>query len=234
MKNRMKVLLGAAFGLALFASTAPAALVLSGNTAGWFQGTSSGSTVITNSVDGSSASFRTGVPISGSFKSGVAFTSSSFANIQSGDSFAFGMVRYYNGRTHVGTSSDNAVFDFYLDLSDPAMSPIKLSTITFGIDATVNDGTLVPDMFTTSFTQPAPVHIGDRWVTFTINDLPGSTQVDESTWLDLANVTVTFSPVPEPATYGLMGALALGGLVAYRRFRGGRGDDLAAGPMAAA
>ena len=36
--------------------------------------------------------------------------------------------------------------------------------------------------------------------------------VKENTWIELAQVTVTYlNPVPEPATYGIMGALGLMG-----------------------
>jgi len=44
--------------------------------------------------------------------------------------------------------------------------------------------------------------------------------VKEDTSVNLANVTVTYlNPVPEPATYGLAGALALAGIAGFRRLR---------------
>lgn len=225
MKHRRKLILGPALALALLAGTAHADLLLSGTTSGAFEGTSSGNTVITNSGDGVNDSFRTGVPVSGSFKSGVVFTGQNFANVSNGDTFSLGVITYYNGITKIGTSSATALFDFYIDLSDPATPPLLLTTISFGIDATVNSPTdLVPDQFTASFTQPAPILIGDQWVKFAITDLPASTLVAENTWVQLASVTVTYlSPVPEPATYGLFGAIGLLGLAAYRRFRGQHG-----------
>lgn len=221
MKNKLSILSAAVLGLMCLAGAARAELVLSGSTAGYFQGSSSGSTVVNNAWDGSTASYRTGVPVNGSFKSGVEYLAASFNNVHSGDSFDFGFITYYNGRTQVGTSSSTAMFDFYLDLSDPDWAPFKLTTITFGIDATVNTlPMLQPDVFTASFTQPAPVLIGDQWVKFTINDLPATVSVTEDTWLSVANVTVTyFSPVPEPATFGIFGAVSLLGLAAYRRHR---------------
>jgi len=175
--------------------------------------------VITNADDGSFASFRTGVPVGDSFKSGVVFNGRDFANIGDGDTFSLGMLTYYNGITKIGTSSANALLDFSLNLTDPSVGVVHLTTINFGVDATVNTPpNLVPDVFTASFTQPADVKIGDQLVRFRINGLPASTQLAEDHWADLASVTVTYlSPVPEPAVYGLTAAGGLLMLAAYRR-----------------
>ena len=230
MKNRLRLIVGSAIGLALAAGAAQA-LTLSGSTAGYFEGVSSGNTTITNVPNGSFASFRTGLPVNGSFKSGVVFNAESFSSINSGDTFALGLVTYYNGITRIGTSSANALFDFYINLDSPTVSSILLTTVNFGIDATINTPQNTnPDVFTASFTQPAPVLIDGQWVKFTINDLPDSTMVKENTFVKLADVTVTFlnqpmSPVPEPATYGIMGALGLIGLAGYRRLRTQRGNS---------
>lgn len=234
MKNRLRLIVGSAIGLALAASAAHA-LTLSGSTAGFFQGASSGFTVVTNVPDGSFASFRTGNPVSGSFKSGVVFNSASFANINSGDTFGLGSITYYNGITKIGTSSADAMFDFYINLTSPTVSSLLLTTVKFGIDATINTpDNANPDVFTASFTQPAPVLIDGTWVKFTINELPSETLVPENMIVRLAEVTVTFmNPVPEPATYGIMGAIGLMGLAGYRRFRAQRGNSVSA-PMAAA
>lgn len=235
MKHRLKLVIGSVLGLTLLGSAASAALVLSGNTAGAFEGVSSGATVITNSPDGMSASFRTGVPVGGSFKSGILFSGENFAGISDGDVFSLGMFTYYNGITRIGTSSADAMFDFMIHLDNPVVSSFLLTTVHFGIDATVNSPeSLIPDQFTASFTQPAPVLIDGTWVTFTINGLPDVSLVKENTWVELAEVTVNFrsmSPVPEPSTYGLCGAVALMGLAGYRRYRAKRENDL---PMVAA
>jgi len=238
MKHRLKLIVGSVLGLTLLASGATAALVLTGNTAGAFEGVSSGNDVITNSPDGLTASFRTGVPVGGSFKSGVLFNGQNFAGISDGDIFSLGMFTYYNGITRIGTSSANALFDFMIHLDNPVVDTLLLTTVKFGIDATVNSPTnLVPDQFTATFTQPAPVLIDGTWVTFTINGLPDVTQVAENTLVKLADVTVHFesmSPVPEPSTYGLFGAVAMLGLVGYRRFRTKRESGTPFGPMVAA
>ncbi len=235
MNHRPKLLtIGSALALALLIGPAAhAGLVLSGSTTGAFEGSSGGFTEINNAADGSFASFRTGVPVDGSFKSGVVFNGQTFSNVHSGDTFALGMITYYNGITKIHTSSATADLDFALNLTDPALGNIDLTTIHFGIDATINSGSLKPDLYTASFTNPAPVLIGDTWVKFSLNDLPSATQVNENTWVQLANVTVTYlSPIPEPSTYGLMGAAALCGVAALRRFRGKRSGP--AGPLALA
>jgi len=214
-----KLILAAGIAVASLAGMARADLLLSGTTAGFFQPTANPNTVITNSGDGSFASFRTGVPVDGSFKSGVVFTGHDFTNVGSGDTFSLGMLTYYNGITKIGTSSASALLDFSLNLTDPSTGLVNLTTITFGVDATINTPpNLVPDVFTASFTQPADVMIGDQRVRFHINGLPTSTDLAENHSIDLGSVTVTYlSPVPEPAVYGLTGAAGLLALAAYRR-----------------
>jgi hypothetical protein len=238
MKHRLKLLVGSVLGLTLLGSGATAALVLTGNTAGAFEGVSSGNTVITNSPDGLTASYRTGVPVSGSFQSGILFTGQNFANVSDGDVFSLGMLTYYNGITKIGTSSANAMLDFMIHLDNPVVDTFLLTTITFGIDATVNSpGNLVPDQFTASFSQPDPILVDGTWVSFIIGDLPEFSLVGENLVVQLADVTVQFrsmSPVPEPSTYGLFGAVATLGLVGYRRYRAKRGNGDSFQPMVAA
>ena len=229
-----QIIAASAMALALTGVAARADLLLSGSTAGFFHANANPNTVIDNTPNGLTASFRTGVPLEGSFQSGVRFNGNDFAGVSNGDTFSLGLLTYYNGITQIGTSSGTALLDFYLDLDDPAGGQVFLTTITFGVDATINNPPdLIPDVFTASFTQPSAVMIGDQLVKFTINGLPASTELDEDDWTDLASVTVTYlNPVPEPATYGLFGALGLAGLAAFRRIRGKRSRNPAQ-PLAA-
>ena len=221
MKLTRIVIASTTVGFAAAAGVAHAEPLLSGNTGGSFQASSNPYTVITNSADGMAASFRTGVPVGGSFKSGVNFNGHDFTGIGNGDTFSLGLLTYFNGITRIGTSSGSALLDFYLDLDDPAVGEVHLTTITFGVDATINTPpNLIPDAFTASFTQPPDMLIGNQWVRFRINGLPASTELPEDKWADLASVTVSYlSPVPEPATYGVCGALGLIVLAGYRRLR---------------
>jgi hypothetical protein len=198
------------------AGTTHAALLLAGNTAGFFQPVSDPAISITNTTDGLEAAFRTGIPAPGSFKSGVGFNGQDFSQVGDGDTFSLGFLTYYNGLTRIGTSSGSALLDFYLNFADPAIGSVHLTTIKFGIDATVNNhAVLTPDAFKASFLQPAPVWLGDQWVQFTINDLPDSTLVAENAAMNLASVTVTV--IPElPGGAALMGMLALTVAVLFR------------------
>lgn len=225
MKISRHLVASTALVFATMTGTAFADLRLTGTTGGFFQASPNPNTTITNSPDGMSASFRTGVPVSGSFQSGVKFNGHDFSDIGSGDTFSLGMLTYYNGITRIGTSSGNALLDFYLNLDDPAVGLVHLTTIDFGIDATVNTPpNLIPDAFTASFTQPPDVLINDQLVRFRINSLPTTTKLSENNWIDLASVTVTYlSPVPEPAAYGLVAAMGLIGLIGYRRLHSLRG-----------
>jgi hypothetical protein len=235
MKHILKIIGGSALGLACLVSTAQAALLLSGSTQAAFQGSSSGWTEINNAPDGSFASYRTGLPVTGSFKSGVVFDGSDFVDISDGDDFSFGLITYYNGRTLVGTSAAVAKLDVWLDLSDPAWSPLLLTTITFVIDPSLNAGGLIPDFFLAAYSQPDPIWIDGYKVQFTIEDLPLITlTVGEGMVETMGNLHVEITPIPEPATYGMIASASLLGLAAYRRFRGQKGRDMGNARLAAA
>jgi hypothetical protein len=184
--------------------TTRAGILLTGNATGFFQPVSNPNVTTTNTMDGLNASFRTGVPVDGSFKSGVKFNGHNFANLVSDDTFALGLFTYYNGVSRVGTSSGSSLLDLYVNFDDPSVGRVHLTTITFGIDATVNThGHLSPDAFTASFLQPSPIWLGDELVKFTINGLPTSMLVAENAWTDLASITVTIL-IPETSTYAAM------------------------------
>jgi hypothetical protein len=226
MKSIFTPFIIAAAASCVFTSVeAKADLLLTGNLVGIFHPNSDANTTVTNSADGD-ASFRTGVPVAGSFKSGLDFNGQSFADIASGDTFSLGMLTYYNGITNIGTSSGNAVLDLYLELTNRGMSWVHLTTMTFGIDATVNTfSNLVPDSYTASFTQPSEIWIGSEWVKFTIDGIPAVTSLAENTWATVGNVTLTegnSTPVPETGASGLYLGLALVGLAGHAAFRRGR------------
>jgi hypothetical protein len=200
------------------AVTTRAGFLLSGNTAGFFQPVSGTNVTTTNSIDGLDASFRSGVPVDNSFRSGIKFNGHEFENVENGDTFSFGLFTYYNGLSRVGTSSATSLLDLYLNFDDPALGKVHLTTITFGIDATVNTAAhLSPDIFTANFLQPSPIWVGDELVKFTINGLSKSTLVAENTFTDLASITVTVL-IPEASTFtAILGIATLGFTLLCRR-----------------
>jgi hypothetical protein len=52
--------------------------------------------------------------------------------------------------------------------------------------------------------------------------------IAENATIQKGDITVTFTPVPEPSTYAVMGSALLVGLVAYRRIRSRKEGALAA------
>ena len=100
------------------------------------------------------------------------------------------------------------------------MQAVAVSTITFHIDNTPNGSDGVPDLFSVTFAQPAPVHIGDFLVQFHVNVTDPVFQVNENSTVQKGDITVTFTPVPEPSTYAAIGAALLVGVITLRRFRG--------------
>ena len=203
------------------ASSSRGDLILSGNLVGIFQPSANPHTTISNSAEGD-ASFRTGTPVLDSFQSGVDFNSEAFADIASGDALSLGMFTYYNGITKIGTSSASAVLDLYLELTDPQLSWVHLTTMTFGIDATTNTlGNLLADRYTVSYTQPSEMWIGNEWVNFSISGLPATTFLAENTWSNVGSLTFTAgtpAPVSENGMSGLFLALGLVALIGYSGF----------------
>ena len=213
-----------ALGFLLTCSMAHAQLMLSGHTTGSFTHLGEANTTVTNAADGSSASFYTGIPVSGSTQSSIVFTNQSFVNVGSGDPIQVGLFTITNGETEIGSAAPTAMFNLGLDLTSPTMEALALAPITFSIDNTVNHpDSGVPDIFSVSYTQPAPVMIGGYLASFHINFSPAEFSVHENTTVEKGDVTVTFTAVPEPSTYAACGAALLLGLVAYRRLRAERG-----------
>lgn len=223
MHMRIRSLIAPIIGLALTCTVANAQLLLSGYTTGSFTDLSEAHTTVTNAPDGSSASFYTGVAASGSTQTKISFSNSAFSDVGSGSELQAGLFTITNGMTFIGTGAPTAKFNLGLVLTAPEWQEIALSEITFHIDHTVNtlEGTN-PDIFSVSFDQPSPLYIGNTLVQFHVNFEPTDFQVKENATVQRGDVTVTFTPVPEPSTYAAWGAALLVGFVAYRRIRGGQ------------
>lgn len=199
---------------------ANAQLLLSGRTIGSFDDLGQPNTTVTNAPDGSAAHFATGIPVAGSVQSSVQFTSSPFANPNSGDVIHAGLLTITNGRTEIGSGAPTAMFNLGIELATPSAMTFALTPITIHIDHTINTpaGTN-PDEFSVSFAQPAPMTIDNYHVQFWVNFDPAAFEIREDFTRTHGEVTVSFTPIPEPSTYAACGALLLFGLVGYRRFR---------------
>jgi hypothetical protein len=222
MHTRISSLIAAASGLALACSVANAQLMLSGHTTGSFVDLAEANTTVNNAPDGSWATFATGVPISGSTQSSIEFTNDTFTDVVSGEPIQVGLFTITNGRTVGGSGAHTAQFNLGLELTSPEWQNVALAAMTFHIDHTENVNSLIPDTFSVSFDQPSSMYIGNYLVQFHVNFDPMEFQVGEGSAVTRGDITVTFTPVPEPSTYAAWGAALLVGFVAYRRFRGGK------------
>lgn len=228
MHRSIRSLSALASGLMLTAVLANAQLLLSGHTTGSFQDLTEENTTVTNSADGSSASFRTGVATEGSTQSRIAFENVEFNNVGSGQPIQVGLFDITNGVTVLGSGAETAQFDLGLHLTSPEMQTLALTTLTFHIDHTPNTPGAIPDTFGVTFEQPAPVQIQNTLVQFRVNVDPSEFQIAENGTTQKGDITVTFTPVPEPSTYAAWGAALLVGFVGYRRFRASRASPVAA------
>nr|WP_044891828.1 choice-of-anchor K domain-containing protein [Opitutus terrae] len=209
----------AALGLALTCSLAHAQLLLSGYTTGSFVDLSEPNTTVSNAGDGSWATFHTGIAATGSTQSKIEFSNTTFTDVASGDPIQVGLFEITNGMTLIGSGAPTAQFNLGLELTSPVMQSVALTQITFHVDHTPNLPGAIPDTFSASFTQPTAMKIGDYLVQFHVNFDPAEFQVAENTMVQRGDITVSFTPVPEPATYAAWGAALLVGLVGYRRLR---------------
>ena len=212
-----------ALGLALTCTVANAQLLLSGHTTGSFDDLAEANTTVSNSVDGSWAKFATGIPVMGSTQSKIEFTNVDFNDVGSGEPIQVGLFTITNGMTAIGSGAPIARFNVGLELTSPVWQTVAISTINFHIDHTVNPpaGGGIPDTFAVSFNQPSPLKVQNTLVQFHVNVSPLEFQVAENATIQKGDITVSFTPVPEPATYAAWGAALLVGFVAYRRVRGG-------------
>ncbi|ACB76543.1 choice-of-anchor K domain-containing protein [Opitutus terrae] len=219
MHSRIRSMFAAALGLALTCSLAHAQLLLSGYTTGSFVDLSEPNTTVSNAGDGSWATFHTGIAATGSTQSKIEFSNTTFTDVASGDPIQVGLFEITNGMTLIGSGAPTAQFNLGLELTSPVMQSVALTQITFHVDHTPNLPGAIPDTFSASFTQPTAMKIGDYLVQFHVNFDPAEFQVAENTMVQRGDITVSFTPVPEPATYAAWGAALLVGLVGYRRLR---------------
>jgi hypothetical protein len=211
----------AAMGLAILAPMAKADLSISGKTTGSFETVTivppTATVTIVNNSALDSALWETGVPAVGGPTS-ILFQGQDFTDVTSGEAIDVGLFTIHNGIDFVGTDADDAFFDLGLDLTSPVSDTLLLTTFDFGIVNTPNMGTLVPDHYTVAFSPPPPMIIDGNLVKFAVVFAPPVLTVGEGDTITRGDVTVAFTPVPEPATYALWGALLIGGVIAYRRF----------------
>jgi hypothetical protein len=201
---------------------AHAQLMLTGHTTGSFDDLGQPNTTVVNAADGTSASFRTGIPVSGSTQSSVSFTNVNFTNVQSGEPIQVGLFNIVNGMTEIGSGAPTAFFNLGLELTGPENLSLAIGTINFHIDHTPNLPALIPDTFSVSFDQPPPVKIQNTLVQFHITVDPLEFPLAENGTVTKGDITATFTPIPEPSTYALCGSVLLLGLAAFRRIRNQR------------
>jgi hypothetical protein len=224
MQTPIRLIIASVVGLALTGVVANAQLHLTGHTTGSFTDPLLPNTTVVNAVDGSAASFTTGVPHPpNTIPTSILFANNTFTNVSSGQDIQLGLFTIHNGSDNIGSDASNAIFHLGLVLTAPTAQTIALGPIDFGIDNTINtSGNPVPDIFQVTFSQPAPVWINGIEAFFHINFTPVSLSIPENTTLVKGDVTVTFSSVPEPSTYAMWGAALLVGLIGFRSFRGRR------------
>lgn len=227
----IRTLSALALGLALACTGANAQLLLSGSTTGSFDDLAEANTTVMNSADGSMAKYRTGIAAMGSTQSKIEFTNVAFNNVASGEPIQIGLFTITNGMTLIGSGAPSARFNIGVKLTSPVAEMVAVSVINFHIDHTPNMAGSIPDTFGVSFMQPSPVLINNTLVQFHVSVDPLEFQVAENATIRKGDITVTFTPVPEPSTYAAWGAALLVGFVAYRRVRGGQTDAVA--PVAA-
>lgn len=209
-----------AFGALLLAPSAQAQLLLTGKVTGSFTDLPGPNTTIVNGPGGSFASFKSGIPEHATDKqTAVEFAQKDFTDIGPG-LVASDLFKITNGRTLLHSTATSAHFDLWLTLTSPVSQSTLLTPISFTIENTPNgpDPLAVDDVYGISSSPIAPFKIDDTWVQFTFS-APAGVIIHENESAVVGNLYVTFTPVPEPATYGLIGASVLAGLVMLRTLR---------------
>ncbi len=212
--------------------SARAQLYLTGNIYGVFQDDALPHTTVTNgpvvSKFESGDPYRPYAPYNDT-QSSITFTGASFTDLGSGDPLVLQSIQFKNGITLLGSTAASATLDLFVNVSNLGISDLKLTTLTFDIDNTDNNGVQnIPDVFKIGYTPLAEFTYGDYLVKFTIdfNDPAWTTTgksiaENQSAVTGDIFVTMSFTPIPEPSTYAMAGAALLGGVVLLRRMKKG-------------
>lgn len=229
MNSFLKSLLAiATLGVAVALPSTHAQLLLTGSTYGEFVDPGLAHTTVSNGAVVSA--FQSGVPFRPNApyfdtKTSITYTGSSFADIGDGDILDLGLLKIVNGVTKLKTTAGSASMDLYLDLAE--LAPFKLTTLSFSIDNTSNNGVSnIPDLFYVGHTLVNPFKVDGRTVTLDLQftnpalSVGSGAAIGEGMFaLDGIYAIVHFSPVPEASTYALWGAVLLVGAVLVRRNR---------------
>ena len=227
-------------GLALTALTARAQLI-SGSSQGAFSNPVPTATVqYFNPAVGTFATlanFYTGTATGGSnstSQTGVTFFGSLFSPLSltlagpSTGPIGVGYFVYSNGNTIAGTTSDTIDFSLKLDFTASGGPLINATPFRLSLDGGPAGPSFIDNQFTItnpgggSFTLGTTVYNYAFSFDTTSVNIPEAGSGLQSSAVDNLYVTFTtgrLTGVPEPSTYALSGVLALGGIVALRRFR---------------
>lgn len=207
-----------AIALTLLGSVAHAQLLLSGRVTGMFTDTPGAHDSIYNAPDGSFASFKSGVPDQpGGDQTMIEFAAQTFTDIGPGP-VATDLFKLTNGRNFLGTTASSAHFDLWLELTSPVTSSTLLTPVGFTIMNTPNGDGNVDDVYSFSSSPISPMMIDNYRVQFMFSAPDGFTLHEKDSGY-MGDLSVRFTPVPEPSTYALTGAALLMGLVGFRSLR---------------